>query len=340
MVFLISMILFFSNLSGQSEVVGDSTKTNQYAELDKYAREAPENISKSSTQLAQYLEKKGITDLEKARLIFTWIAIHIDYDDKGYNSGKYPEQTAKNILKKRAAVCAGYSSLFHELAQLMGLKSEIISGYAKGYGYTNGQRITKVNHDWNAVKINGSWELMDATWGNGYGERTKSGLKSTKEFDDYWFMTPPDEFRFSHLPVNDKWQLVRPKISLMEFTKLPSVNGASFKLGFNANEILKSSLNGNSSRVVRPFKSHYAIKVLEIPYHVPLVVGREYKFKFQSSQIRNMAFVENGNWTLLEKEGNIFSGAITPRLKTLGIFIAIAPKYKYGEPLMIYEVVE
>ena len=70
------------------------------------------------------------------------------------------------VLKNRFAVCSGYANLYQALGEKMGLKSAVVIGYAKGLGYLVGN-ASDANHAWNAVRINNSWYLIDATWGAG-----------------------------------------------------------------------------------------------------------------------------------------------------------------------------
>ena len=71
------------------------------------------------------------------------------------------------MLKDRKSTCDGYTNLFDDLAREMGLESSRIVGYAKGFDYTPGKPLAKPNHSWNAVKLEGKWNLIDATWGAG-----------------------------------------------------------------------------------------------------------------------------------------------------------------------------
>jgi transglutaminase/protease-like cytokinesis protein 3 len=161
---------------------------DEFASLDKYAKETPAKYSQDNATLAQYLEKPAKNDLEKARLIYSWIATHIRYDDDAFNTEKYSDETAGSVLFRRKAVCEGFSSLYEELGLLMGLEVEKIHGYAKGYGYQPGYKFSDINHAWNAVKINDTWKLIDVTWGSSESEATSKGAKSTMRFDPYWFL--------------------------------------------------------------------------------------------------------------------------------------------------------
>lgn len=91
-----------------------------------------------------------------------------------------------------------------------------ISGWAKGAEYRPGDPITSgpANHSWNAVFIDGSWHLVDCHWatrylrGDGDGSSTDAETKYGFEYDDFYFLTDPEQMIFSHLPTDDKWQLM------------------------------------------------------------------------------------------------------------------------------------
>src|SRR5688500_13707456 len=127
-------------------------KPDKYAHLDKYARETPDKYAHDKVVLAKYLEKPAKNDAEKARLIYSWIATHIQYDDEAFNAGKDINESATSVLARRTANSDGFSSLFQELGLLMKLKVEKITGHSKGYGFQKGEKFSS-NHAWNAVKI-------------------------------------------------------------------------------------------------------------------------------------------------------------------------------------------
>ena len=220
----------------------------------------------------------------------------------------------------------------------MGLKSERISGYAKGYGFADGRKIFKVNHDWNAVKIDGVWQLVDVTWGSSESERTKSGLRSKMKIVDYWFLTDPKQFIFSHLPQDKKWQLTRPKIDLEEFNKLPFAGEIFFELGFDANEIFHSVRKDNLRQLVNTYRPSPSIKIIDAPFVKTLTKGREYKFKFESSHVKRIAIIEDKKWTYVQREGNIFSHTIDPKSIVIKICIASSKSPTDWETILVYNV--
>jgi transglutaminase/protease-like cytokinesis protein 3 len=75
--------------------------TSRFPGLDKYARETPEEAEKSMEVLIGWLMKPASDDLEKARLIFTWIAAHVSYDDNGFNTGNYASTSPESVFRDR-----------------------------------------------------------------------------------------------------------------------------------------------------------------------------------------------------------------------------------------------
>ena len=157
------------------------SKQADYTYLDEIAKSVPESETASMERLVNYLKPYANNEISKTRLIFIWMATHIQYDDDGYNSGHYAATNGESVFKNRSSVCAGYSALFESLALLMGLECVSINGYAKGYSSRNNQSYTQTNHAWNAVKINGAWKLIDVTWGSGYGKTVNGRLHSISE---------------------------------------------------------------------------------------------------------------------------------------------------------------
>lgn len=128
---------------------------------DKHALLAPENLSRSAKDLSLYLTNPFDNDEQKVRAIFRWITNNIAYDiDKAVAnnfSASDKSQSPYNVLKKRKAVCEGYSNLFVELCTQSGIRCEFIGGISMD----NSKRTSL--HAWNAVFVNSTWKLVDVT---------------------------------------------------------------------------------------------------------------------------------------------------------------------------------
>jgi transglutaminase/protease-like cytokinesis protein 3 len=211
------------------KIVGDSNTFQQYnfTKIDQLGASL-DYQGTSVKELANKLNTYASTDLEKARLIYAWIGHHIAYDFAGYLNNNYGDASPQGVLISRKAVCGGYANLYRELAQNMGLEAVVIDGYSKGYGYAVGNS-TDVNHAWNGVKIDGGWYLIDSTWGAGHINKNQF----VKEFNPYYFATPPSQFIYDHLPSDQNWQLLSQSYSKEQFENLPEVSSGFFKYGLN-----------------------------------------------------------------------------------------------------------
>jgi hypothetical protein len=214
-----------------SAVLGSalSFAADPFVQIDRHADNAPEYAEKSVQSLSRYLVGPARSDEEKARAIFRWITRNITYDTRSYFTGTAKPSSPNSVLQNKTAVCEGFSGLFKTLGREAGLEIETIGGYAKGYASSVGERFSgPPNHAWNAVKINGRWRLMDATWGAGYMDENGRYVRS---FNDYFFFTPPEKLIYTHFPENPEWQLLPEKVTLDEFEKMAFLRPGFFQNG-------------------------------------------------------------------------------------------------------------
>jgi transglutaminase/protease-like cytokinesis protein 3 len=208
-------------------------KTVSFSSIDARAEEIDSN---SPDSLSCLLTAPYSTELEKVRSIFYWIADHISYNtiryqpqpvaykDDGYESEHdadsvllpLDERVASLVLKRRYSLCDGYARLFKALCDYAGIKSEVITGYART-SFNSGE--FHCNHKWNAVMIDSNWYLLDATWASGY--LSFSGTSFIKDYNDNYFLTPPKYFIDDHYPDDVKWTLLNDVPSIAEFNRSP-----------------------------------------------------------------------------------------------------------------------
>jgi hypothetical protein len=192
----------------------------------------------SPDSLSYKLTSPYTTDIEKLRAIFYWITENITYriktyplykkekkssvvaavEDSVYESKFLNERIAIDVLRKREAVCDGYARLFKVLCDYAGLRSEIITGYVRTNMYQMESQF-KPNHRWNAILVDSSWQLADATWASGF--ISYSGGEFVKAYDDRYFLAPPEEFIKDHYPDDDRWTLLSNPPTLREFYRTP-----------------------------------------------------------------------------------------------------------------------
>ena len=187
-------------------------------------------------ELASEITKDCTDETSKARAIYDWLTANITYDTAewrnivaGADDYIHPHDPA-SVLERGTTVCIGYAWLFDDLCAAAGLESTFLIGDVRGYrGTPDEDLVTSVRHAWSAVREDGEWKLLDATWG-----ARQEGEKDAdyKERADYYFATPPNQFVFDHLPENADWQLLEnPVPADTAFSILPNLKPAFFRDG-------------------------------------------------------------------------------------------------------------
>jgi len=226
------LAIFFFSLKAQTLSEGYKTDRSFY-KLDSIALNVPEIKFKSYEDLAIFLTKGVNDEFSKFRVIYRWIAENIEYNE--FQKSAKP----KKVLKNRSAVCLGYSNLLTQMCLAVGIKCETIIGFSKHSINQIDKPYKKTDHSWNAVKLNGHWQLCDVTWSAGfYDERSESVIK---KYSDTYFLMSPRNFIYNHLPKEATWQLLDTIMSKSLFAKLPFTYPAFFS--FNLNNIPHKNAN-------------------------------------------------------------------------------------------------
>ncbi|WP_347922407.1 transglutaminase domain-containing protein [Pontimicrobium sp. SW4] len=242
--------------------------SQNYELVDKIVRNYP-SYSNLET-LSKRIKNDFKTEATKARAAYTWIATNINYDiettkkPKVFNTYMYfserdYERQMKARLKRKVkmalmtkkALCEGYSAMFVELCDLLNLESIIVKGIAKVRpSEINSYKKTK-NHAWNAIKIDGKWELVDVGWGNGFIDDISGNW--INDFNDFFFFTKPEHFITSHYPELKKWQLLTKTINIKSFYEKPIFYPHYFNSNLVLNEQQKGSIKVSERRIILNF---------------------------------------------------------------------------------------
>ncbi len=89
--------------------------------------------------------RSGWSDLEKVLFVHDWLCVNFQYD---YT---YSRRDAYLFFRDKAGVCQAYTRAFIGVMDALGIESTYVSS-------------DELNHTWNAVKLNGKWYHLDATW--------------------------------------------------------------------------------------------------------------------------------------------------------------------------------
>jgi Transglutaminase-like superfamily len=208
-----------------------SIKGQNFARVDSLAVNAPIWTTRTASDLSAYCDANTVGELEKVRFYYVWIARNIRYDDKAY--GVYRQNSDYNVEKQsvpvvfseRLAVCRGYALLLERLCRQSNMAARYVAGYGKAQ--LNDERLEP--HAWNAVRIEGNWELFDPTWASNSLQRDSNNLSVTFE---KWFMTPPILFARQHWSYDPAFQFTDELTSRDKF--LGNTEGSpSPSLGFD-----------------------------------------------------------------------------------------------------------
>jgi len=246
-------ILFLYSIPNPADAAG------LYEEADRHALQVPDQYSRGLLQLTQYLVHPFEKDEDKIRAIFRWITANVEYDVDALRRREVRNILPQDVFNTKRSVCEGYARLFSYMAQQAGFEAKLIGGYSKGYQNQRQTLFSDDNlHAWNAVRIRGEWRLIDATWGAGYLDEQGRFVKA---FNDYYFLTPPEQLVVSHFPQESQWQLLENPLTRDDFENSLYVKPAFFTCRLRAVSHPYSSIETDDSLTI----------VLETPDNVNLL---------------------------------------------------------------------
>ena len=141
-----------------------------------------------------------------------------------------------------------------------------IQGFGKNSRYQIGSEIdpARMRTQWNAVVVDGEWRLVDVLWAStavvrrrprGWtvaesSKHTKGGGQEGEQqeedeedqeatahkINDFFFLTDPEAFIYTHLPEDSKWQLLPKKVTAKDFEMLPYLRERFFDMGVFMND--------------------------------------------------------------------------------------------------------
>jgi hypothetical protein len=198
----------------------------------------------SIKSLSRKITSGVTTETKKLDAILYWVTDNIEYDVVNYHrsiSGQriypdfaiqqtdsiewekaYDNAVASITVSRRKAVCDGYARLFKSLCKHAGIQCIVVAGKAKTF---LDERLEP--HAWNAVRLDGKWQLVDPTWASGY----VNGDSFTKKRDLFYYLTSPEVMFINHLPNEQKWTLLDKNFNSTTFGQSPIEDIAVIKKG-------------------------------------------------------------------------------------------------------------
>ncbi|MCR4941150.1 MAG: hypothetical protein K5930_13775 [Treponemataceae bacterium] len=248
--FIIAFLIFYSiNLFSFPNTEMMNARVGMVSpELQESVFQDPE---KNLPDLVSFLIKKAKSSSDKVRIIHDWICNTIAYDAEMYISFRRENQDYVSVLKKQKGLCSGYSSVFVKMCELAKIPVKRIQGICKlSSSYYDRQK--SMDHEWNSVKINGSWKLVDCCWDAGY---LYSG-DFIKRYSIQWLFLPADQFIYSHFPDEEEYQYLTAKKrrTKEQFLNEPFLDSDFFKYGFSLTDPIPAFHNEIDGPVHFTFK--------------------------------------------------------------------------------------
>ena len=251
----VTAFISVEDVSGAINTKGFSISVNlgNFEEIDRWVINIPREFETSIHTLVEYLIQPCRNEMDKARVIYRWIVENVRYDVSTSDRiaagifSSNPDQSAASVFYRRDGVCEGYSRLFTLMAEYAGLQTAYITGSIKAdYPYLK-ENVFKNSHAWNAVSIDGEWRLLDATWGAGYIDSNNNFIRC---LNDFWFLTPPEQFVYTHFPEDSQWQCLDTPNQVSDFMQYPLVEPVFFLYGLQLGDYGYPSFSVNNSLVL------------------------------------------------------------------------------------------
>lgn len=192
-------------------LVAQKTVNNKLVAIDKKALLLPDSLTKTTEGISGYIRANFITEREKTRAAFIWVATNIRYDVENMFAINFYEKKEDKILKplkSRKGICENYAALFNDICLKIGIKSFVIEGYTRQNGFTE-----YIPHAWCAAMVDSVWSLFDPTWAAGYIDNGRFH----PQINNVYYNVNPTVLIKSHIPFDYLWQFLNYPVTNQEF---------------------------------------------------------------------------------------------------------------------------
>ena len=245
----------------------------------------PRSVQTSVAAVGKYLAERIADKRRLVKALHDFVVLRLDYDvatarlsgDDRFTApvGKRPSQRAVDVFTARRGVCEGYARLMVALGKAAGIEIAYITGFIREAGrHIDGDATDDAvkaslegsRHAWNAVKVDGQWLLVDATWDNPVGGKRGPDDRVLSTY----LMTPPHLFRLDHLPEETAWQLSQVPLSAGEFARQPLLGPRIGELGITLEQPTRSKITVDHDLEIRlDNPRHAALTVIAKPVGRP-----------------------------------------------------------------------
>jgi transglutaminase-like putative cysteine protease len=216
----------------------------------------PEAEQASVEAVGRYFAARIDDPRRRVKALHDYVVLRLTYDQRALeliqskDFARVPSQEAEAVFAARTGVCEGYARLMVALGKAAGVEIAYITGYIRDAQRraepadseaTMKSALEGYSHAWNAVKLDGRWWLLDATWDDPTGDRP-APESGTAEVDSTFLFTPPRLFALNHLPEEEAWQLLEEPLSTGDFVRQPMLSPRIGALGLALREPNRSQV--------------------------------------------------------------------------------------------------
>lgn len=204
------------------------------AEVHPLVRNMPALFEEDIVTVGEYIADRERDPYLRAKALHDYVATRLRYAIRDYERGTVQERHAdpRSVFKSRLAVCAGYARLMVAIGRAARVEVRYVVGLVRLY-LPKKHELLVTEHAWNAVRIDGRWLNVDATWDFGSAGDGEVHLSYST---DYLF-TPDEVFSFTHL-AGPSYPELRPR----------GLTEAEFR----ARPLLKPRFFVHGARLIRP----------------------------------------------------------------------------------------
>ncbi|KIW98632.1 uncharacterized protein Z519_00293 [Cladophialophora bantiana CBS 173.52] len=235
----------YENLQGDEDANGRPVyapfqlSNPSFSQVDKAARfitSFPSSITAASLAMG-FICRPYRSGVQRLRAIFIWCAERIsweeDQDFDGYNFNQAVD--TRRVIQSKRGSSQEVAGLVLEMCTAIGIHAEIVHGYLKTPGEElDLDAISRPNHFWNAVLVDGEWRMIDASLASPTNpKRALYSSVSTSIAEAWYFLTRPSELCWTHVPVDEAQQHMIPSIGPDVLLALPGTGPPFFRQGLS-----------------------------------------------------------------------------------------------------------
>ena len=233
-----------------------------------------ERVDKEIHRIIRKIIKPSMSTVEKVKAVHDYLVLNNTYDHS--ISTAHPAGDISNVeslLFQHTSVCSGYAETFQLFMDALNIPCKTILGTANG--------ITGwIDHEWNIVKLNGSWYHIDVTWDDA-NESTDPKLVLYRYFlvsDSY--ISQSHTWNQSSYPVcktsSNSYKSIAPKVGHVAKTPKQAAQYVSqdIKKGYKYSTILIPKKSYNDDFLSNTLG--YAVYTYNVKYKVSQTVSCAY----------------------------------------------------------------